>query len=46
MEQMIANGSEGMVSVFAGLFNLAIQVGHDRVLGEAPTQGNPTLRND
>ena len=33
MEQLIANGSEGIGLVFAGLFNLAMQLERDRFLG-------------
>jgi hypothetical protein len=33
MEQLIENGTEEMVSVFAGLFNLAMRIERERFLG-------------
>ncbi len=33
MEQLIANGSEDMASVFAGLFDMAMRIERERFLG-------------
>jgi putative transposase len=44
MEQLIANGSEGMGSVFAGLFSLAMQVERERFLGADSYERSETRR--
>ena len=38
MEQLIANGSEDMASVFAGLFDLAMRIERERFLVRTAVQ--------
>lgn len=41
MEQLIANGSEDMASVFAGLFDLAMRIERERFLGAEHYERTP-----
>ena len=36
VEQLIEGGSENMATVFAGLFNLAMRIEREEVLGRRP----------
>ena len=45
MEQLLANGSEDMASVFAGLFDLAMGIERERFLGAEHYERTPLRRS-
>ena len=44
MERLIANGTEDMASVFAGIFNLAMRMERERFLGASHYERSPERR--